>query len=79
MKENIDMNYDKSCIICEYPFSDADFQAGDVVVVTTEPSIAMGRFVNGELRLFHKETAFHESCRCKRKYQEEFKNEGKHR
>ena len=70
----VERGFDESCILCERVFTDEDFQAGDVEAIVTEPSFPFGRFCKigdtreTELRLFHKGTAYHESCYYKRKY-----------
>ena len=62
------LGMDNSCIICECMFTEDDIHTGDVEVISTEPPSPFGRLVNGELRLFHKGTAYHGSCYYKRKY-----------
>jgi len=76
--EIVKLGFDNSCVICNRAFTDDDVRAGDVEAVVTEPPfpfgrvVKTGRIVNGEeeteLRLFHKGTAYHESCYYNRKY-----------
>lgn len=76
--EIVKLGFGNSCIICNRVFTDEDFRAGDVEAVVTEPLFPLGRVVKTgriiddreetELRLFHKGTAYHESCYYDRKY-----------
>jgi len=76
--EIVKLGFNDSCIICNRVFTDEDFRAGDVEAVVTEPPFPFGRTVKTgriiddreetKLRLFHKGTAYHESCYYKRKY-----------
>ena len=56
------MSYDGSCVICGQRFTEEELNRGEVEGVPSEPIISFGRFVNKELKLFHKGTAYHIRC-----------------
>ena len=68
VEEIVKLGYDSSCIICDRALTDEDVRADDVEAIVKEPPYPFGRFVKGELRLFHKGTGYHVSCYYQRKY-----------
>ncbi len=58
----------ESCVLCGRTFDDEDKRVGDGEVIASEPPFPLGRFVGGEVCLFHKGTSYHNSCYYDRKY-----------